>query len=64
MLAAVCLGIPSPECLVVEDANAGVAAALAGNMKVLGMGDASGNDRATMPVKDLQEVTVESMLSL
>ena len=40
------LCIPAEECLVVEDADAGVEAALAGGMRVLGVGGAAKNPKA------------------
>ena len=46
LLAARRLGGAPEECLVVEDAEAGVSAALAGGMKVLAVGSASGDPRA------------------
>ena len=53
LLAAKKLGIDSEECLVVEDADAGVEAALAGDMKVLAVGYASSNAKAHYKFKDL-----------
>lgn len=38
--AAELLGVPCENCIVVEDAKAGIEAALAGNMKCIGVGDA------------------------
>lgn len=47
ILAANKLGVNSKECLVVEDAAAGVEAALTGNMKVAAVGDAIKCNKAT-----------------
>jgi beta-phosphoglucomutase len=53
LLAAQKLDSVPEECLVVEDAEAGVEAALAGGMKVVGVGSASNSDKANYKVKDL-----------
>lgn len=47
LLAASKLGVDPKECLVVEDAEAGVQAALAGGMTVLAVGAAANNQEAT-----------------
>ena len=47
VLAAKLLALAPEDCLVVEDADAGVEAALAGGMKALGVGSAAQNPRAT-----------------
>lgn len=64
ILAAERLGIRPDECLVVEDADAGVEAALAASMKVLGVGSASHNSRATYSAKDMSEVTAQQMVEM
>lgn len=51
------------ECLVVEDADAGVEAAIAGNMKVLAVGYASSNPKADYKFKDLSLVDIKEVLS-
>ena len=51
-------------CLVVEDAVAGVIAAQAANMKVLGIGDPSSLPNAPKLVKNLSEITVDEILNL
>lgn len=53
LLGARLLGLEAPVCLVVEDADAGVEAALAGGMRVLGVGSASHNPKATYTATDL-----------
>jgi beta-phosphoglucomutase len=62
LLAARKVGIEAKECLVVEDANAGVEAALAGSMKVLAVGYASINPKADYKFKDLSLVDVKEVL--
>lgn len=51
-------------CLVVEDAKAGIEAALAGKMKAMGVGAAQDDERAHIQVKDMASVTVDQMLAL
>jgi len=58
------LGVAPARCLVVEDARAGVAAAVAGGMAVLALGDATADTRATLAAKDLSQVSAERMLSI
>lgn len=62
LLAAKKLNIVSENCLVVEDADAGVYAALAGNMKVLAVGYASNNIKAHYKFKDLSLVEIEEII--
>lgn len=50
------------DCLVVEDADAGVEAAIAGNMKVLAVGYASSNPKADYKVKDLSLVDIKEVI--
>jgi beta-phosphoglucomutase len=56
-LAAQRLGVSSEQCLVVEDAEAGVEAALAAGMSVLAVGSASGHPRATLSAENLAQIT-------
>lgn len=62
LLGAKLLNIDPSNCLVVEDADAGVEAALAGNMRVLGVGSASHNPKATFAADDLAHANWESIL--
>lgn len=55
LLAAKLVGIAPSDCMVVEDADAGVEAALAGGMTVLGVGFASANKNATYTASDIKE---------
>jgi beta-phosphoglucomutase len=63
LLAAKKLNINTEECLVVEDADAGVEAALAGKMKVLAVGYASSNPKANYKFKDLSLLDVGEILN-
>ena len=62
LLAAKKLGINPEECLVVEDADAGVEAALAGKMKVLAVGYATSNPKADYKFKDLSLVDIKDII--
>lgn len=63
LLAAKLLGLPAENCLVVEDADAGVEAALAGGMRVLGVGGAAQNPKATFAAASLAEADFNAILS-
>lgn len=62
LLAAEKLEIAPEDCLVVEDADAGVEAALAGNMKVLAIGYASSNLKADYKFKDLSLLDIKEVI--
>ncbi len=62
LLAAKMLGLKAEECVVVEDADAGIEAALAGGMKAVGVGAAENNPKAHYTVKDLSSISVDEML--
>jgi beta-phosphoglucomutase len=65
LVAAKMLNVPPQECLVVEDAIAGVEAALAGGMRTLAVGFASQDPRATLRAKDLASViSVDQLLAV
>ncbi len=64
IIAAQRLGIKPAECLVVEDAEAGITAALAGGMKALAVGSAANDKRANYAAKDLSEITIERILNI
>lgn len=62
--AAALLGVPCENCIVVEDAKAGIEAALAGNMKCIGVGDKTILGAANIVVSgtsDLKAVNLESL---
>jgi beta-phosphoglucomutase len=56
------LGVPPEQCLVVEDADAGVDAGLAAGMPVLAVGAATGHPGATLKAADLTAITLDQML--
>ncbi len=60
LLAAELLHMPNEQCLVVEDADSGVEAALAAGMKVLGVGSASSNQKAHLRAGTLAEIDLVS----
>lgn len=64
LLAAKRLGLKPDECLVVEDAEAGISAALAGGMKALAVGSAVLDNRAHLSAKDLSKITVKQMIDI
>ena len=64
LLAAKLLNLAPANCLVVEDADAGVQAALAGGMRVLGVGSASVNPTATFTAENLEKADFESILTI
>ena len=64
LLAANKLCIEPKECLVVEDANAGVEAGLAGEMKVLAVGYASSNEKANLRMESLEQFKYEDMITV
>lgn len=54
---------PRPQnCMVVEDADAGVEAALNGGMRVLGVGSASANPKATFTAASLADADFDEIL--
>lgn len=63
LLAAKLLNLNPSNCLVVEDADAGVQAALAGKMRVLGVGSACVNPTATFAAENLEKADFESILN-
>ena len=58
LLGAKALGIPPAECIVFEDALAGIEAALAAGMTPIGVGDPKNLAGAVMFIKDLSEFAV------
>ena len=58
------LGIPPVNCVVFEDAIAGVEAAIAGGMKVVGIGSPEVLGEANLGVSGLDKMTIEKLRSL
>ncbi len=56
LLAAELMGLPAAQCLVVEDADAGVEAALNAGMQVLAVGAAAGNKTAHLRADTLEDI--------
>lgn len=63
LLAARKLGLPPSECLVIEDADAGIEAATAAGMRSLGVGSASRNQMATYRAESLADADLASIIS-
>lgn len=61
LLASKLLGLDPAVCMVVEDADAGVEAALAGGMRVLGVGSAMNNESATYRAETLEKADIASI---
>jgi beta-phosphoglucomutase len=64
LLAAKKLGVKPADALVVEDAESGVAAAIAGGFHCIAVGAAAGDSRAHLQAADLTGVSVDDVLSL
>lgn len=64
LLAAELLDTPPGQCVVVEDAESGVAAALAAGMEVVGIGPASRLAQAAFVVESVADLTPDDLLSL
>ena len=62
LLAANLLKLNPADCLVVEDADAGIEAAVAGGMRALGVGSASANEKAAFTAASLKEADFELIL--
>ncbi len=63
-LAGKLLGLPPDQCLVVEDAEAGVDAGLAAGMPVLAVGSAVSHPDATLKAPDLSHIGIDEMLGV
>ena len=64
LLAAQRLGLSPAECVVVEDADAGVEAALAAGMRVIAVGAAAGHPRASLGAPGLDAVNPDVFKTL
>jgi len=58
LLAAELMNLPAEDCLVVEDADAGVEAAINAGMKVLAVGSAAGNQKAHLHADTLKDINL------
>jgi beta-phosphoglucomutase len=64
LLAAVKMKISPDQCLVVEDADAGVEAAINAGMKCLAVGSAFANPKAHLRANNLNEISVEQLRNI
>ena len=64
LIAAERLGLKPGVCLVVEDAEAGITAAIAANMKTLAVASAATDTRADLAASDLSKISVEQIINL
>ena len=58
------LGLEPSNCIVFEDAQAGVQAAINGGMKVIGIGQQNNLAGANLVIRDLSEISVEEIVNL
>jgi len=58
------LGIAAENCVVFEDAQAGIEAALAGGMKCVGVGHPDQLKKADLLIEDLSQIEIETLVSL
>jgi beta-phosphoglucomutase len=64
LLGASLLNVPSNQCIVFEDAEAGVEAALAAGMRCIGLGSPVQLGKANLVIPDLKNFTIEDMTNL
>lgn len=64
LLGASLLNVPADQCVVFEDAEAGVEAALAANMRCVGLGSPAQLGKANLVIPDLKNFTIEDMTNL
>ena len=58
------LGVPAENCVVFEDAQVGIEAAIAGHMKSVGVGEEANLKGADLYVRDLSQITVKQIVTL
>lgn len=58
------MGLPPSSCVVFEDAQAGIEAAIAGGMKCVGVGSPELLGRADMVIPDLRNITIKQLRNL
>ena len=56
LLAADMINLPPVKCLIIEDARAGIEAAIAGGFDSVGMGDAKSDDRTTYRISEFSDI--------
>lgn len=64
LVAADRVGVPPENCLVIEDASAGVEAAYAARMRCLAVGDAAGHPQADASRSDLSGMTCDQLVAV
>jgi beta-phosphoglucomutase len=64
LLAAEKLGVAPEECAVIEDAQAGIDAAIAARMKAVGVGTAASCVHAHLKLKDLSNLNIDQLLEV
>ncbi|MDQ0972047.1 beta-phosphoglucomutase [Neobacillus niacini] len=64
LLAAEKLGVAPEECAVIEDAQAGIDAAIAAGMKAVGVGTAAFCVKAHLKLKDLSNLNIDQLLEV
>ncbi|SEJ82007.1 beta-phosphoglucomutase [Propionispira arboris] len=62
LLAAKALGVEPLKCVVIEDADAGIKAALAAEMKAVAVGDAQSNMNSSYRLSDLTKIDINKLL--
>jgi beta-phosphoglucomutase len=58
------MNLPPSDCIVFEDAQAGIEAAIAGGMKCVGVGSPELLGRADLVIPDLKKITVKQLRNL
>ncbi|MFB3168162.1 beta-phosphoglucomutase [Neobacillus sp. 179-C4.2 HS] len=64
LLAAEKLGVAPEECVVIEDAQAGIDAAIAAGMKAVGVGTAASCVNAQLTLKDLSNLNIDQLIEV
>ena len=64
LLAAEKLGVTTEECVVIEDAQAGIDAAIAAGMKAVGVGTAASCVNAHLKLLDLSNLNIDDLLEV
>jgi beta-phosphoglucomutase len=64
LLAAMKLGVDPEECVVIEDAQAGIDAAIAARMKAVGVGTAASCVNAHLKLRDLTTINIDQLVEV